>query len=331
MPTPLEDLDALLRGDMATVNRLIVERMDSPVSLIPQLAGYLVNSGGKRIRPLLTLAAARLCGFEGPEDHARLAAAVEFIHTATLLHDDVVDGSEERRGKTSANLVFGNKASVLVGDFLFSRAFDLMVAVGSVDILGVLSRASSIIAEGEVLQLLATNDLETDQARYIEIIKGKTAALFAASTQVGAMVAGQSADTVERLRVYGEALGIAFQIADDALDYAADRARLGKAIGDDFRDGKVTLPVILAYADGAAEERTFWERCIGEGGGEAGVSEADLQQAIALIVQHQAIPRALDMATQYAAIAKSALTPLLHNEMGRLLERLSDFVIRRDH
>ncbi len=331
MPTPLEDLDALLRDDMATVNRLIVERMDSPVSLIPQLAGYLVNSGGKRIRPLLTLAAARLCGFEGSEDHARLAAAVEFIHTATLLHDDVVDGSEERRGKASANLVFGNKASVLVGDFLFSRAFDLMVTVGSVEILGVLSRASSIIAEGEVLQLLATNDLETDEARYIEIIKGKTAALFAASTQVGAMVAGQSADTVDRLRVYGEALGIAFQIADDALDYAADRARLGKAIGDDFRDGKVTLPVILAYSDGTAEERGFWERCIGEGGGEAGVSEADLQQAIALIGQHQAIPRALEKATQYAALAKDALTPLLHSEMGTVLDRLSDFVIRRDH
>lgn len=336
MPTPLETLDGLLAPDMTVVNRLIVERMDSPVSLIPQLAGYLVNAGGKRIRPLLTLAAARLCGFGEGDEHAKLAACVEFIHTATLLHDDVVDGSEERRGRPSANLVFGNKASVLVGDFLFSRAFELMVSVGSLEILTVLSRASARIAEGEVLQLLATSDLETDEARYLEIIRGKTAVLFAAAAQVGAQVAGRDGDTVERLRTYGEALGIAFQIADDALDYAADRQRLGKAVGDDFRDGKVTLPVILAYADGSADDRAFWQRCIGDSGGEAGLSDEDLAQAIALIHQHQGIERALAAASIHAKRAAEALAPLVdgsaaQSEVGGALVGLARYVVTRDH
>ena len=249
----LNTLVALVGDDLAACNHTIVARMDSPVALIPQLAAHLVAAGGKRLRPLLTLASARLCGYPGSAGGARhvaLAACVEFIHTATLLHDDVVDESALRRGMASANAVFGNQASVLVGDFLFARAFQLMVEDGSLRVLGILSQAAATIAEGEVLQLVTQNDLSTPEARYLDVVKGKTAALFAAACQVGAVVAERPADEEAALAEYGLNLGIAFQLVDDALDYAADQATLGKTVGDDFREGKITLPVLLAYAAG---------------------------------------------------------------------------------
>ena len=261
----LSTLIALLRTDMEACNRTIVARMDSPVALIPQLAAHIVAAGGKRLRPLLTLASARLCGYPGDgvgARHVKLAACVEFIHTATLLHDDVVDASLLRRGLASANAVFGNQASVLVGDFLFARAFQLMVEDGSLAVLSILSRAAATIAEGEVLQLATQNDLSTPEARYLDVVKGKTAALFAAACEVGPVVAGRPASEAAALADFGMNLGIAFQLVDDALDYAADQAVLGKTVGDDFREGKITLPVLVAYQAGDAADRDFWRRTI---------------------------------------------------------------------
>src|SRR4051812_27076487 len=242
----LTALTELVRGDLEACNRLIVDRVQSPVALIPQLAAHIVAAGGKRLRPLLTLAAARLCGYRG-ERHVALAACVEFIHTATLLHDDVVDESALRRGQASANALFGNKPSVLVGDFLFARAFQLMVRDGSLEVLAILSAAAATIAEGEVLQLVTQNDTGTTEAQYLQVIEGKTAALFAAATRIGAVVADRPAAEAEALDAYGRNLGTAFQLVDDALDYAAEQAQLGKTVGDDFREGKITLPVLLAF------------------------------------------------------------------------------------
>ena len=260
----LTALTALVQDDLEACNRLIVERMQSQVALIPQLAAHLVAAGGKRLRPLLTLAAAKLCGYQG-ERHVSLAACVEFIHTATLLHDDVVDESALRRGQASANALFGNKASVLVGDFLFARAFQLMVADGSLEVLRILSTAAATIAEGEVLQLMTQNDTATTEDQYLAVIEGKTAALFAAATEVGAVIADRPKAEQVALFDYGGALGIAFQLVDDALDYAADQEALGKTVGDDFREGKITLPVLLAFARGSEEERGFWRRVLEEG------------------------------------------------------------------
>ncbi|MDE2517195.1 MAG: polyprenyl synthetase family protein, partial [Rhodospirillales bacterium] len=289
---PLSRLADLVAADMTACNRAIVARMDSPVALIPQLGAHIVAAGGKRLRPLLTLASARACGLATPPGEGRhipLAACVEFIHTATLLHDDVVDESLLRRGLASANAVFGNKASVLVGDFLFARAFQLMVADGSLPVLGILSQAAATIAEGEVLQLATQNDLATTEAQYLAVISGKTAALFAAACEVGAVIAERPAAEAAALARYGTDLGIAFQLVDDALDYAADQAVLGKTVGDDFREGKVTLPVLAAYAAADAGERRFWQRTI-----EAQEqSEADLEQALALIARHGAIEATL--------------------------------------
>ena len=266
--------------------------MDSPVALIPQLAAHIVAAGGKRLRPLLTLAAARLCGYPGDPRHVKLAACVEFIHTATLLHDDVVDESLLRRGLASANAVFGNKASVLVGDFLFARAFQLMVEDGSLVVLAILSRAAATIAEGEVLQLVTQNDLSTSEARYLEVIKGKTAALFAAACEVGAWWPAGRQREAAALADYGMNLGIAFQLVDDALDYAADQAVLGKTVGDDFREGKITLPVLVAYQAGDAAERDFWRRTI-----EASEqSDADLDRALHLMERCGAIRATLERA-----------------------------------
>ena len=302
----LSRLSVLLAEDMAACNRTIVARMASPVALIPQLAAHIVAAGGKRLRPLLTLASARLCGYPGPEGGARhvdLAACVEFIHTATLLHDDVVDESVLRRGLASANAVFGNKASVLVGDFLFSRAFQLMVEDGSLRVLEILSGASATIAEGEVLQLVTQHDLSTPEERYLEVIRGKTAALFEAAAQVGAVVAGRPDAEEAALAAYGMNLGIAFQLVDDALDYAADQERLGKTVGDDFREGKITLPVLLAYqrADGAA--RGFWERTIQD----CSQDEADLAHALGLMAGCGAIETTLEKAAGFAAEAQRVL------------------------
>lgn len=320
----LSCLVALVRADLDLCNRAIVERMDSPVVLIPQLAAHIVAAGGKRLRPLLTLAAARMVGYAGTR-HVSLAACVEFIHTATLLHDDVVDESALRRGLASANAVFGNKASVLVGDFLFARAFQLMVADGSLKVLDILSRAAATIAEGEVLQLVTQNDLSTSEARYLDVITGKTAALFAAACQVGAVVADRPAVEEGALAAYGGNLGIAFQLVDDALDYAADQAKLGKTVGDDFREGKITLPVLHAYACGDAAERAFWQRTI-----EASEqTDADLDHALALMERHGAIAVTIDRAAVFAATAKAALDVFPDSEIRRSLIAVADYTVRR--
>ena len=291
-------LGRLLSDDIEACSRTIVARMASPVALIPQLAAHIVAAGGKRLRPLLTLACAKLCGYAG-ERHIRLAACVEFIHTATLLHDDVVDESQLRRGLASANAIFGNKASVLVGDFLFARAFQLMVEDGSLQVLEILSRAAATIAQGEVLQLVTQNDLASDEASYLDVIKGKTAALFEAGCQVGAIVANRP-EAEPALAAYGMSLGIAFQLVDDALDYAADEATLGKTVGDDFREGKITLPVLIANAAADAPERAFWQRTIEQ----QDQRDSDLDHAVALMRRHNAIERTLDRARGFAASAK---------------------------
>lgn len=324
----LTDLASLLGSDMEACNRAILARMDSPVALIPQLAAHIVAAGGKRLRPLLTLAAARLCGYPaipGEERHVQLAACVEFIHTATLLHDDVVDESQLRRGLASANAVFGNQASVLVGDFLFARAFQLMVEDGSLSVLSILSRAAATIAEGEVLQLVTQNDLSTDEARYLEVIKGKTAALFSAACQVGAVVADRPQEEEVALAEYGMNLGIAFQLVDDALDYAADQAVLGKTVGDDFREGKITLPVLAAYRAGDEEERAFWRRTIGTGE----QSETDLERALRLMQRRGAIRATLDRAAGFAGIAKTSLAMFPDSALRRALTGVADYTISR--
>jgi octaprenyl-diphosphate synthase len=323
-PNALDELQALVDDDMKQVNALILQHMQSPVALIPQLAGYILSAGGKRLRPMLTLASARLCGATNMR-HPGLAASVELIHTATLLHDDVVDESDRRRGRASANAVFGNEASVLVGDFLFSRAFTLMTADGSIDVLRILSNASAIIAEGEVLQLSTANDLATTQDAYLRVIESKTAALFAAACEVGAWAADRP-DLAPALATFGRALGIAFQIVDDVLDYVASEARLGKAIGDDFRDGKVTLPVILAYQRGSDSERAFWRRSIED----QELDDDALDYAIALLRRHKALDESFDVARGFAAQAKAALLPLPINPFRAALSRVADFCVDRD-
>ena len=324
--SPLDALAELVADDLKAVNEVIVQRMHSSVEMIPQLASYIVSAGGKRLRPLLTLASARLCGYTG-DKHRGLAAAVEFIHTATLLHDDVVDESNLRRGLASANAVFGNKASVLVGDFLFSRAFVQMVDTGSLEVLRILSNASAIIAEGEVLQLQTTSDTNTSEQAYLEGIRGKTAALFAAACRVSAVVADRPAAEAAALDDYGLNLGIAFQLVDDVLDYSALQARLGKTVGDDFREGKITLPVILAYRRGNEEERTFWRRTLEE----IDQTEADLEHAIALMTRHNALRDTVDRARHYGAIARDALGLFAESPEKRVLLEIIDFVIEREY
>lgn len=297
-----ESLAALVADDMQAVNALIIDRMQSQVSLIPQLAGHLVAAGGKRIRPMLTLAAARMCGYSGPR-HIGLATCVEFIHTATLLHDDVVDESDLRRGLASANSVWGNKSSVLVGDFLFSRAFELMVEDGSLAVLAILSRASSIIAEGEVMQLMTTNDTSTTEGAYLDVIRAKTAELFSAACRIGAVVADRPKGEELALEAYGMNLGIAFQLIDDVLDYAAVQAKLGKTVGDDFREGKITLPIVLAFAQGDESEKTFWRRTLEE----LDQKPDDLDRAMDLLHRHNALTGTVDRARQYGADALAAL------------------------
>ena len=325
----LSALADLVADDLRACNRAIVARMDSSVALIPQLAAHIVAAGGKRLRPLLTLATARLCGYPAKGQtgsrHVQLAACVEFIHTATLLHDDVVDESLLRRGLASANAVFGNKASVLVGDFLFARAFQLMVEDGSLAVLGILSRAAATIAEGEVLQLQTQNDLSTTEAQYLAVVQGKTAALFAAACEVGAVIASRPEREQTALAAFGGNLGIAFQLADDALDYAADQAVLGKTIGDDFREGKVTLPVLTAYAAGDEAERAFWRRTI-----EAGEQDdADLDHAVRLMDGRQAIETTLVRARGYACAAREALSVFPDVPVRRILADIADYAVDR--
>jgi octaprenyl-diphosphate synthase len=320
----LTALTALVRPDLEACNRLIVDRMQSPVALIPQLAAHIVAAGGKRLRPLVTLAAARLCGYRG-DRHVALAACVEFIHTATLLHDDVVDESALRRGQASANALFGNKASVLVGDFLFARAFQLMVADGSLRVLAILSQAAATIAEGEVLQLVTQNDTATTEDQYLQVIEGKTAALFAAATRVGAVVAERPEDEEAALDAYGRNLGTAFQLVDDALDYSAEQERLGKTVGDDFREGKITLPVLLAYARGSEKERAFWRRTLEE----REQADADLSEAQALMRRHDALSDTIARARAYGDAALAALRGLPDGPERRALAGIVDFCIDR--
>ena len=327
----LHTLSELLRPDLEATNRTIVARMASPVALIPQLAAHIVAAGGKRLRPMLTLAASRLCGYpstaEGGTRHVELAACVEFIHTATLLHDDVVDESELRRGLASANAVFGNKASVLVGDFLFSRAFQLMTADGSLRVLEILSAASATIAEGEVLQMVTQNDLSTSEERYLEVIHGKTAALFEAACRIGAVLADRPAAEEEALSAYGTHLGIAFQLADDALDYAADEVALGKTVGDDFREGKITLPVLAAYGAAHDGSREFWRRTIER----SEQRDGDLDHALALIRETGAIETTLARAASFAAQARTALDVFPPSELRDLLRAVADYAVTRVH
>ena len=327
-PGPIDALQRLhdiVADDMAAVNREIVARMSSEVPLIPELAGHIVAAGGKRVRPLLTLATSRMCGYEG-KNHIELAACVEFIHTATLLHDDVVDESKLRRGGASANAMFGNSASVLVGDFLFSRSFQLMVQIGSLEVLNILSSASATIAEGEVLQLSTANNPDTTVDEYYEVIRGKTAALFAAAARVGPVLAGRSEADAEALEAYGINLGLAFQIVDDVLDYNADQKALGKSIGDDFREGKVTLPVLLAFARGDDGARAFWRRTIEDEDQKPG----DLEQAIAYLQETDAIAVSAKAARHFANEAKEALTSVRGDEsISKALADVADFCVER--
>jgi octaprenyl-diphosphate synthase len=322
---PVEALSDWLADDMAAVNALIRDRMSSRhAPRIPEVTAHLVEAGGKRLRPLLTLATARLCGYGG-EHHVTLAATVEFIHTATLLHDDVVDESQRRRGRPTANLLWDNKSSVLVGDYLFSRAFQLMVRTGSLRVLDILADASATIAEGEVLQLTAAQNLATDEAVYLQVVRGKTAALFAAACEVGGVIADAPEPQVRALRDYGDALGIAFQIADDLLDYGGSAGTLGKNTGDDFRERKVTLPVIRAVARADAAERAFWVRVIEKGQ----QGEGDLDQARALMARHGAMEAARDEALAWSARAQRALAALPDHPLREMLHGLADFVVAR--
>jgi octaprenyl-diphosphate synthase len=320
----LDPLQRLVEADMRRVNQLIVARLDSPIRLIPELAGHLVAAGGKRVRPMLTLIAAQLCGYRG-ERHIRLAAAVEFIHSATLLHDDVVDQSELRRGLATANAIWGNKPPVLVGDFLFARAFQLMVEDGSLAVLDILANASAVIAEGEVAQLMTANDAETTEATYLQVVSAKTATLFAAAAQIGALVAERPAADAQALHSYGETLGIAFQLTDDVLDYSAREVVLGKSLGDDFRDGKITLPVVLAFARGSAEERRFWRRTLEQ----VEQRDGDFAHAIELLNRHGALADSLARAAEYSAAARRALESFPPSEPRQALLDLADFCIER--
>ena len=323
--SPAQRLSALLAADMAQVDSEIIARMQSEVPLIPKLAGYLISAGGKRIRPLLTLAATRLFDSETQRPYP-LAAAVEFIHTATLLHDDVVDGSEERRGKAPANLVFGNQASVLVGDFLFSRAFQQMVGDGSLDVLRILSTASAVIAEGEVLQLSAQGNIDLTMDAYFKVIAAKTAALFEAACEIGPVITGQKASEIDALRRYGYHLGMAFQIADDVLDYNADRAKLGKAIGDDFREGKLTAPVILALQNASSEEKAFWKKTMQS----LKQEEGDLARALDILNAHDSLNSGLAIAKDFANKAVQDLETCPDSALKTLMQELALYTVYRD-
>ena len=318
---PLVDLT---KADMERVNQLILSKAGSDVQMIPEVANHLISSGGKRLRPMLTLAAASLLGYRG-ENHIKLATSVEFMHTATLLHDDVVDESDLRRGKSTARTIWGNQASVLVGDFLLGQAFRMMVEVGSLEALDVLSSAACVIAEGEVLQLSVAKNMETTEDDYLSVIRAKTAALFAAAAEVGPIVAETGKSGRNALKSYGMNLGLAFQLVDDALDYGGKAADLGKNVGDDFREGKITLPVILAYRRGTQEERTFWRDAIEGGNG----SDANLEKALGLITKYGTLNDTIQRAVHYGTIARDALAPLPDTVWKSSLMEVIDFCIER--
>jgi octaprenyl-diphosphate synthase len=322
----LEPLLELVAEDMGAVNSIILDKAVSDVRMIPELAHHLISSGGKRLRPMLTIAAAKLAGYRG-DGHIRLAAVVEFMHTATLLHDDVVDDSDVRRGKPAARMLWGNQASVLVGDFLLGQAFRMMVDVGSLPALKILSNASAVIAEGEVMQLAAASNTATTEDEYLAIIDAKTAALFSAAAEVGAALAQRPAAEQAALKSYGRSLGIAFQLVDDALDYAGDSARLGKSVGDDFREGKITLPVILSFRRGSEHERAFWKRTLSDGE----IGDRDLEHAIQLMKKHKAIEATLERARYYGSVARDALAIFRDCTAKKAMLDAVDFCIGRSH
>ena len=322
----LQPILALVAEDMGAVNRIILDKAVSDVEMIPELAHHLIDSGGKRLRPMLTIAAAKLSGYSG-DGHIRLAAAVEFMHTATLLHDDVVDESDYRRGKKAARMIWGNTASVLVGDFLLGQAFRMMVDVGSLSALKILSNAAAVIAEGEVMQLAAAKNTATTEDAYLAIIDAKTAALFSAAAEVGAAIAARPPEEQAALKSYGKTLGIAFQLVDDALDYSGDTSKLGKSVGDDFREGKITLPVILAFRRGSEDERAFWTRTLTDGD----IKDGDLEHAIALMRKHKAIEATLERARYYGSIARDALATFKPSAPRTALDEVVGFCIARAH
>jgi octaprenyl-diphosphate synthase len=318
---PLVDLT---RADMERVNQLILSKAGSDVQMIPEIANHLISSGGKRLRPMLTIASASVFGYNG-EHHVKLAASVEFMHTATLLHDDVVDESDMRRGKKTARILWGNQASVLVGDFLLGQAFKMMVEVGSLEALDVLSTAATVIAEGEVLQLSVAKNMETTEDDYLQVIKAKTAALFAAAAEVGPIVARASKADRAALRSFGMNLGYAFQMVDDALDYGGKAAELGKNTGDDFREGKITLPVILAWRRGTGEERQFWREAIENGRND----DASLERAMGLITKYGSLSDTIARANHYGTIARDAIEALPASPWKAALMEVIDFCIGR--
>ena len=329
MREPLDRLKPLLdlvAEDMDKVNGIILDKARSDVEMIPELARHLIDSGGKRLRPMLTIAAAKLCGYNG-EGHVKLAASVEFMHTATLLHDDVVDESDLRRGKIAARMLWGNEASVLVGDFLLGQAFKMMVEVGSLGALRVLSNAAVVIAEGEVYQLSIAKNTATTEDDYLAVINGKTAALFSAAAEVGGIIAERSAAEQAALRSYGKNLGLAFQLVDDALDYSGEQAKLGKSVGDDFREGKITLPVVLSFRRGNAEEREFWQRTLERGE----MADGDLDRAIGYMTKYGAIDDTIQRARHYGAMACDALAIFPASQVKSALLDAVEFCISRAH
>jgi octaprenyl-diphosphate synthase len=326
---PTESLAPLLEivnEDMNAINRIILDKAISDVDMIPELAHHLIDSGGKRLRPMLAIASSKLCEYEG-QGHVRTAAAIEFMHTATLLHDDVVDESDTRRGRKTARLIWGNQATVLVGDFLLGQAFRMLVDVGSLPVLKILSHAAATIAEGEVMQLAAAKNTATTEDAYLAIIDAKTAALFSAAAEVGAAISCRPADEQAALRSYGRNLGLAFQLVDDALDYSGDSGKLGKSVGDDFREGKVTLPVILSFRRGDAKEREFWNRTIAAGD----IQDSDLDHAIALMRKHKAIEATLERARSYGGIARDALAIFKDSAEKSAMQDVIAFCIARAH
>jgi len=322
----IDRLVELVAGDMGRVNAAILSRTGSEVTMIPEVANHLINSGGKRLRPMLTLAMAVLTGYPG-DGHVKLAAAVEFMHTATLLHDDVVDQSDMRRGKLAARMLWGNEASVLVGDFLLGQAFKMMVEVGSLRALEILSSAAAVIAEGEVMQLSAANNTATTEDEYLAVIRAKTAELFAAACEVGPALSGRQKAEQAASRSFGMNLGITFQLVDDALDYGGASSRLGKNIGDDFREGKITLPVVLAFRRGSDPEREFWRLTLEQGE----TTDADLDHAIGLMAKHRALEDTIGRAHHYGAIARDALALFPDSKMKTALAQTVDFCIARSH
>ncbi len=324
--TGMSGLLALVTGDMKRVDQTILARAASHVAMIPDIANHLITSGGKRLRPMLTLAAAGMCAYDGA-GHIKLAAAVEFMHTATLLHDDVVDESDMRRGKLAARMLWGNEASVLVGDFLLGQAFKMMVEVGSLPCLDVLSTAAVVIAEGEVMQLSAAKDTHTSEDDYLAVIRAKTAALFGAACEVGAILGKRPKAEVAACRGYGINLGIAFQLIDDALDYGGTAAKLGKNVGDDFREGKITLPVVLSFRRGSESERAFWTRTLEK----ATIAEGDLETAIATMRRHRALEDTVERARHYGAMARDSLELFPASAWKTALNDVVDFCIARSH